>query len=404
MLVLLLGCISAPCFASFYHGLVMFNALLVFVYMHTAIRVKREPCLDDEQSELVSRMIENRLLFDHSVRLTLKNIQEIEVVHLGYKLTSVLPPIARLERDAKYRKSKNLRESLMVCLLENIEMFETYYLNVGHDRFLPVDADLSINSLKETIQKERDCCDSFLVTYVNEIEPSPQGKIIANRLLDTIYQHLAILEEARSKEIYITKENIFTTRDKKSGIGKLEDLLILLQGDLQSLIIKTKFCMDQLQLLGEDNNVDIMNEIAAKYTELKSDMHLLNLRWENGSHLVAKLSNVNIPMHNEENNSITLQYDPVDRARQEMLWNEKLENNIKNVSVYLYDPQNEPDQVPPEEKVVKLTRSERIKLQKEKRLLKQQQEEEQFNKMMFVHELKSVLSSRKPVYREIVMH
>ncbi|KAF1969200.1 hypothetical protein BU23DRAFT_557880 [Bimuria novae-zelandiae CBS 107.79] len=104
-------------------------ALVVAVFMTVAtacyVHVRRQwlQYLRNQAVEGASALVTNLQAFETSTSSALALIQEVELVSRGYRLSSPLPPISRIEEKGQARRCHRLRRTLHAAYAETIPIF-----------------------------------------------------------------------------------------------------------------------------------------------------------------------------------------------------------------------------------------------------------------------------------------
>ncbi|KAI5798878.1 Mysoin-binding motif of peroxisomes-domain-containing protein [Geopyxis carbonaria] len=95
-------------------------SLMVAVFLFTQARRKWLRSLRKKSVEYAVMFVENSQTFDILASNAVTLIQEVELVSRGYRLSTPLPPISRLERDTQTRRCARLRKSVLGALEQAI--------------------------------------------------------------------------------------------------------------------------------------------------------------------------------------------------------------------------------------------------------------------------------------------
>ncbi|CAI6332133.1 unnamed protein product [Periconia digitata] len=101
--------------------LLVFAAIATAVY--TYLRRQRLQYLRHQAVDGVSTLVTNLQAFEASTSSALALIQEVELVSRGYRLSSPLPPISRIEEKGQARRCQRLRKSLRSVFSEAMPIF-----------------------------------------------------------------------------------------------------------------------------------------------------------------------------------------------------------------------------------------------------------------------------------------
>ncbi|KAF1951923.1 hypothetical protein CC80DRAFT_453401 [Byssothecium circinans] len=101
--------------------------VLVFASIATAVYayIRRQwlQYLRHQAVEGASTLVTNLQAFEASTSSALALIQEVELVSRGYRLSSPLPPISRIEEKGQARRCQRLRKSLHAAFAETVPVF-----------------------------------------------------------------------------------------------------------------------------------------------------------------------------------------------------------------------------------------------------------------------------------------
>lgn len=97
-------------------GLGLLGLTLVGVIFFTNARRRWLRTLRGRTIELATQFVENSQAYDILASNAITFIQEVELVSRGYRLSTPLPPISRLDRDSHMRRCARLRRSVLASL------------------------------------------------------------------------------------------------------------------------------------------------------------------------------------------------------------------------------------------------------------------------------------------------
>ncbi|KAJ1978732.1 hypothetical protein H4R34_003095 [Dimargaris verticillata] len=374
--------------------------------------------------------------FDLKYTRALKLIQEIELVSRGYRLTTPLPPITRIEQGQPSRQCLQIRQTLRNALTQQFTQWNSIYTALSgpslqhlHCHFSEWQAEFAPWLESVTVMlvdgKYDDNDEVFDLQYLrsglaalyvyrqlywklllsmcqNSLEPNPAP----SPYLATICQVLECtpyLIQSTSLAIdhlQSTLDQDFAVKNTSSEAPFLRDLSQL-NHTLRGMQAKI-YLLHQLWTSTDSAVSDTADHARAYHQALKQDIELLSIQWESGQiQLTRALSqapqatrSMPSPSHLDEG--------PVDMSQEC--------GSDGDTVTYHYDTTMTLDSEGPEQvfeaepeatrfntaSTPKLSRNERIRLQREKReqeTLVQMAKQEKYSLMS---ELKGVLESRKP--------
>lgn len=189
-------------------SLLLLGILRIFLALLLSWTIKQEPKCQRSLEELLS----SSSAFNKSFRKAIQYIQEIELVSLGYKVSSPLSPVARLERTSKDRKSTLVRQSVLNALRVAIAAF-------GGPASPSLYKDpLGISSLKSLYADFSDCRYTFISSRVDDLT-SPLGFVPVALQMDSIEQKLRSasdsIQRALSQQEWVVPEPQGKARERK---------------------------------------------------------------------------------------------------------------------------------------------------------------------------------------------
>ncbi|KAF2682816.1 hypothetical protein K458DRAFT_478741 [Lentithecium fluviatile CBS 122367] len=135
---------------------VVFAALVTALYAY--VRRQWLHYLRQQAVEGASTLVTNLQAFEASTSSALALIQEVELVSRGYRLSSPLPPISRIEEKGQARRCHRLRKNLRAAFAEIIPVFSEQCASLKHlvkeddlEKYLDV-YDVSNPDLQEAAQ------------------------------------------------------------------------------------------------------------------------------------------------------------------------------------------------------------------------------------------------------------
>ncbi|KAK4520478.1 Malate dehydrogenase, cytoplasmic [Mucor velutinosus] len=298
------------------------SASLFFLYRH-----KRRSSIRQLYQIALSRLQsfnDRSEAFDTKVHRVLITIQEIELVSRGYRLSTPLSPISRIEQKSKNRKCVQLRNRLSAILRRAFIIYEegiidlmdvinrknlsTLYemYNVHSIASLSAMGEengdvYSLDQLKKLAQimhlKRRECMVHFLALGVMTDEHDSirfdyqHGWRTVNDILDKLVneteQFTKDIIEALDAEFYKPMNDF----DKKKITSKIEDTrlkkfvhqLSSLEQQLRTMEAKIYLCSEDVQHLTlESSTDDIREKLRHEYMSVQKGFESMASEWENG--------------------------------------------------------------------------------------------------------------------------
>ncbi|KAL7312244.1 hypothetical protein PS15m_008031 [Mucor circinelloides] len=298
------------------------SASLFFFYRH-----KRRSSIRQLYQIALSRLQsfnDHSETFDTKVHRVLITIQEIELVSRGYRLSTPLSPISRIEQKSKNRKCIQLRNRLSAILRRAFIIYEegiidlmdvinrknlhTLYemYNVHSIASLSAMGEengdaYSLDQLKKLAQimhlKRRECMVHFLALGVMTDEHDSirfdyqHGWRTVNDILDKLVneteQFTKDIVEALDAEFYKPMNDF----DKKKITSKIEDArlkkfvhqLSSLEQQLRTMEAKIYLCSEDVQHLNSESSTDEVREkLRHEYMSVQRGFENMASEWENG--------------------------------------------------------------------------------------------------------------------------
>ncbi|RCH97899.1 hypothetical protein CU097_011623 [Rhizopus azygosporus] len=285
------------------------SASLFYIYRH-----KRRSSVRQLYQSILSKLqsfIEQCDTFDTKVQRVLITIQEIELVSRGYRLSTPLSPISRIEQNSKQRKCIHLRSRLASILrrafiayeegiidLVNVidkehllSLFEMY--NVHSVASLSaVDSSedsYSLDQLKKLTQimhlKRRECMVHFLAlgTDIDQHGWKIVNDIL-NHFLKEIENFTKEMVEALDAEFY-KPINTFDAKTSKIMDSRLKlfiHRLSSLEQELRTLEAKVYLCNESVRQLSPESAEETKEKLLSDYLSVQKVFQNMLLEWENG--------------------------------------------------------------------------------------------------------------------------
>ncbi|CAO0800816.1 unnamed protein product [Mucor circinelloides] len=298
------------------------SASLFFFYRH-----KRRSSIRQLYQIALSRLQsfnDHSETFDTKVHRVLITIQEIELVSRGYRLSTPLSPISRIEQKSKNRKCIQLRNRLSAILrrafiiyeegiIDLMDVINRTNLNTLYEMYnVHSIASLSamgeengdaysLDQLKKLAQimhlKRRECMVHFLALGVMTDEHDSirfdyqHGWRTVNDILDKLVneteQFTKDIVEALDAEFYKPMNDF----DKKKITSKIEDArlkkfvhqLSSLEQQLRTMEAKIYLCSEDVQHLNSESSTDeIKEKLRHEYMSVQRGFENMASEWENG--------------------------------------------------------------------------------------------------------------------------
>ncbi|KAJ3057349.1 hypothetical protein HK097_008443 [Rhizophlyctis rosea] len=353
---------------------------------------------------------------DSTMSRAIRTIQEIELVSRGYRLSAHLPPITRIERSSQERKcialrlclhsaTTDLRASVISATLAIAKSSPNEGIFPLDLNSAPRDDDLtSLASLKEEINLLRSCR-IHSIEEIMQVLKSVDGNTVQLGIMKVISKAFhAVAADCRrceqqldammQSELRINPEDTEHVQDA-SKIPTSHSLIMqqIMAMDHSLQAVKLKLVMSA-QHVGAGDDLHHLLDTSSAFQSIRTDLQSLLLDWETCHQKIVKAISPSppeeapppkLPIHEQE----SLQPEQTFIADQD--------------SEYIVVAPEGPDDVyedstPKETKRVasKLSREERIKVQKANREAELVVRAERAAKEQMVHELKNVLVRRKP--------
>ncbi|CAO3673458.1 unnamed protein product [Rhizopus stolonifer] len=404
------------------------SASLFFFYRHKrrhAIRQLYQTVLSKIQS-----FIEHCDTLDAKVHRVLITVQEIELVSRGYRLSTPLSPISRIEQNSKQRKCVQLRNRLASILrrafitheegiIDLINVIDREYLlslyemyNVNSVASLSAvevmeDEPYTLDQLKTLTQimhlKRRECMVHFLALAADVDE---KGWKIVNDVLDHLLNEIEILTaemtDALNAEFYkpMNQFDNSTRKIQDSHLKLFVHRLASLEQELRTLEAKIYLCNECVHQLSPEASLESKEKIMSDYLTAQKGFENMLLEWENGKD--ALQSYLNLPPETTTKEAT--------KASQQMVEEQELQAESEGKGMILdsedvADILNMPSRASVYEAIAgvverngrerpKKSRHERIEEMKIRRAQEAEQRSKKIDSETMVHELKDVLYKR----------
>jgi len=307
---------------------------VVGIFLFTNARRSWLRMLRGRSIELATQFVENSQAYDILASNAITFIQEVELVSRGYRLSTPLPPISRLDRDSHMRRCARLRRSVLtslnlamapysqafhnLCGLAQGNDLEKYYdiYDVRNEDLEQITSGVreaefddmeSLKALKallhrlHTTRKVFLCCllaldanggyEDFAI-WRDVVEQLKSLSTFMGEIGETLQRHSE--EESRfsvpptpSTTRPTTSSAISPTRERWRGqLRKLNSLSQALRG----LQAKMQILREESDKTLQDESMDLIEfgpDLLAHYDSIGSDLHALMNEWENGRALLV---------------------------------------------------------------------------------------------------------------------
>ncbi|KAI8883598.1 hypothetical protein K501DRAFT_333274 [Backusella circina FSU 941] len=409
------------------------SASLFFFYRHkrrSAIRQLYQLILTKLQS-----LIERCEAFDQKVHRVLITIQEIELVSRGYRLSTPLSPISRIEQNPQNKERRKciyLRSKLASTLRRMFILFEegiidlvdvrdrknlgTLYEMYSVDTIATLSAVMedeeggySLDQLKRLNHimhsKRRECMVNFLA--LEEQESRVAWKTV-NQVLDKLEEEVAgCMKEivgAMDAEFYTPLNQDIKTNTKLSDarLQKFVHRLASLEQQTRTMEAKLYLCNEGVRELNSDPSSESHERLLNEYLSVQKAFEDMLVEWELGKSILENYLKPSV-----------LPNSPIESPK--MTSQDEQESNIEETEGkgLLLDSEDVSDilnlPMPAKASVFeaisgvvernakeksKMSRMERIEEMKRKRVKETEEKAKRVDSQTMVHELKSVLNRR----------
>ncbi|BFZ62189.1 hypothetical protein YB2330_003271 [Saitoella coloradoensis] len=296
-------------------------SVLVWLYWFAHARRRYTRMLRIRALDLTSRLVQQSQAFDVSVNKLLSRIQEVELVSRGYRLSSPLPPIARLELHTRSRRCALLRSTLAASIalaasahsrayaglkelarpqdlyalrdMFNIPDYEESEAGDETESVRTVDDPESLSALKAAFHKmhlrrrEGLCC--LLAADAGDAEERPRWKALCEqvKILGDLMEQLngemrrAIDEDERRLDIPLTP--LLGSSGSGDRLKTHIRGISALSHTLRSVTAKMHIVReDSARLLQGNPEPDSQEELLSQYDSIGQDLRSLMADWEKG--------------------------------------------------------------------------------------------------------------------------
>ncbi|CAG8753514.1 11902_t:CDS:10, partial [Racocetra persica] len=397
---------------------------------------------------LCERLVYNCQNFDIKLNKALIMIQEIELVSRGYRLSMPLSPISRIEQSSKNRRCSMLREIVhnilqeafisyqdaivamsSESLKENLAIMYNMYNIIPcleSDEWNSKEEDvLSLENLKQCFQKVHTKRRELLCHFL-ALDVMTPGRDSGRRDYEhhwaTVNEHLdnlgtitglyldqiiaASTNELAPKQDFLLQQTSQTIPNKQlvTYLHRLASIEQHVRGVQAKLYIcnedARKFYETEEVVVSEDERKHLMNQ----YESISKDFTYMFQEWEDGKKALKDImgptlidSELSNSRHSIEEDAETLK-DENDQDEDFCEKTHTIDWSRTDEPLDVLEQVFEADaEVEVESATRKLTREERITLQKAKRIEEAKSKEVRSNSERMVHELKDVLIRRKPL-------
>ncbi|CAG8518876.1 15086_t:CDS:2 [Rhizophagus irregularis] len=423
--------------------------------MFASFFLYRRMTLYDSALHYMETLVYNCQNLDLKINKALIMIQEIELVSRGYRLSMPLSPISRIEQNSNNRRCLALRETVYNILQE---AFLTYHnaivvmkpeisnhnLNIMYNMYniVPCNEDdewikeeendtHSLENLKLCFQKmhtkRRECLCHFLALDV--MTPGRDShrrdyeshwaavnnhlnnlSVVTGLFLDRVIVASAseLYTIPSSKQDFMSQPSpaIITNKKLKSYLHRLA----CIEQHIRGIQAKLYICNEDARKFYETEGASNENEkecLMNQYESISKDFTYIFQEWEEGKRVLKEMTdpiprdpdsigphqssveNVEIPNNNNE---------PIENSSEKPLIDWTQTDEPLDVPAQVFEAEAEPEVIKK-----KLTREERITIQKAKRTQEEKAKSVRQDSERMVHELKDVLVRRKPMNYESEM-
>lgn len=345
-------------------------------------------------------------------------IQEVELVSRGFRLSSTLSPIARMEKNVKERKASSLRkitrEALeRVLTLQPIQYDYPKASDLGCDDGAIIylkalekslKTSLSVHMTKTLYSLGCESSDPSLDTCSDSMAISTFYKLSHNsKPLSAKFQDESLrIEATLSNDTWIeTFDSRAIAKKKLEGEKSLLGLLTKLQHEINTTNAIINLCKEEYVRACENNiDEDVVQEhlktLHIQFSKINDNLKSSKAIWKEASLYLGREKKATTPISEDvKSDNITQDGDSLSLNNFPELENESLPLNPQEPILMIYEAEKMDD---PDEFIrprSKLTREERIELAKKERELASQQRATVENRMTMIKELKDVLSHRE---------
>ncbi|KAI9361847.1 Mysoin-binding motif of peroxisomes-domain-containing protein [Pilaira anomala] len=272
--------------------------------------------------------------FDTKVHRCLITIQEIELVSRGYRLSTPLSPISRIEQNSKSRKCVQLRNRLASVLrrafilyeegiIDLMDVIHKKNLNTLYEMYnvhsiaslsamgdeISGDEGYSLDQLKKLAQimhsKRRECMVHFLAlgvmtedhdsVHYNYSDGWRLINDVLGKLVEETEKFTIEIVEALDAEFYKPIHGF----DKKSDNSKIEDdrlkkfvhRLSSLEQQLRTMEAKIYLCSEDVRQLNSSSTEQVREKLLNEYMSVQKGFENMIQEWEHGKDVLESFLN-----------------------------------------------------------------------------------------------------------------
>ncbi|ORY07490.1 hypothetical protein K493DRAFT_332759 [Basidiobolus meristosporus CBS 931.73] len=393
---------------------------------------KRVLATQKEILEVLERLIFASQSIDIRIHKSMKMVQEIELVSRGYRLSTILPPISRIEQNSSTHRCLNFRRALNEIIKDGVEVYRmftslvlkntkspVYELANNSNAALETD-ELTLSSIKRRFQmfhEMRRFAFIELLKVENHLHPYAfvaTWKPLVNELehlIETTNQLTLRLTNAQNLEFKVENipmmEPTHTSSKGTSTQSKgLLQGLALLEQNIRAIQAKLYICSQDIRDSGEGNAMRVKcpcvlltndlelnkDTLVKQYLAVKQDLSNLTYEWEQSYDRLMRTFEP--PASDSKPTQVIthpLPQEPPESSRI-IVWDSPSEELEVTERVFEAVSGTAEDAKSVEKK---LTRAERIQIQKARREDEKQLKMKQREVSMMVDELKDVVKRRK---------
>ncbi|KAI9828769.1 MAG: hypothetical protein M1832_001874 [Thelocarpon impressellum] len=265
-------------------------------------------------------------VFDAAASAAINLIQEVEIVSRGYRISSPLPPISRMEERSQSRRCARLRRTLQASLAEALppllqacDAIRPLAVDVDLDRYYDI-YELSVTDMQEAevgfSETEFEDAETIraLKTLLHRLHilrkifccsllalDADGGKADFSRWAEAVgeMQHLAAVlgeGEERLRNILAEEEQFAVPATPKSPVAPGRERIRLQLRKLGSLSQGIRGLQAKLHVLREESDksldgaedaVELGSDMMAQYESIGKDLQMLMQEWESGKASLA---------------------------------------------------------------------------------------------------------------------
>ncbi|KAI7896529.1 Mysoin-binding motif of peroxisomes-domain-containing protein [Mucor mucedo] len=386
--------------------------------------------------------------FDTKVHRCLITIQEIELVSRGYRLSTPLSPISRIEQKSKHRKCIQLRNRLASVLRRAFMLYEEAIIDlmdVIHKKNLNTlyemynvhsiaslsamgdgaggggdDEGYSLDQLKKLAQimhlKRRECMVHFLAlgamtedhdsVHYNYRDDWRAINEVLTKLVTETDKFTTEIVEALDAEFYKPlnsfDKNNYTTKISDTRLKKFVHRLSSLEQQLRTMEAKIYLCSEDVrQLNSSESTMETRERLLNEYMSVQKGFENMASEWEIGRAVLESFLNPPSSLLTKEEEEEEEQGSPL--TEEEELEGKGIVLDSEDVADILNLPLASKASVfeaiagvveKNGREKSKMTRRERIEEMRLKRTKETEEKSTRLDSQTMVHELKSVLHKR----------